>query len=166
MYVDFMNGRLQNAFTCTGAYALLIMTGIKRVENRAAVPFPAVGRCAVSVSKKFCEREYWNLVAWVKSNLGAEGVAALPPWEIACKWPGHIIGTIDYAVKSAAECSQEELLERQFWNEGYGCWWHLANPLLLSKPIPCRGNVGMWRLPEELSERLIAISPEKPLNVT
>ena len=53
-----------NAFTCTGAYAVLIMSGLKRVENRSMMPSPAKGRCAMSVSKKFCRAEYDNLIAW------------------------------------------------------------------------------------------------------
>ena len=31
-----------SAFTCTGAYAVLIMSGLKRVENRSMMPSPAV----------------------------------------------------------------------------------------------------------------------------
>ena len=31
------------AFTCTGAYAVLIMSGLKRVENRSCMPVPAGG---------------------------------------------------------------------------------------------------------------------------
>lgn len=46
-----------NAFTCTGAYAVLIMSGLQRVENRSIMPVPARGRCAMSVSKKFCHAE-------------------------------------------------------------------------------------------------------------
>ena len=41
------------AFTCTGAYAVLIMSGLKRVENRSCLPVPTRGRCAMRVSKKF-----------------------------------------------------------------------------------------------------------------
>ena len=37
---------LASAFTCTGPYAVLIMLGIKRVENRSAMPVPAKGRRA------------------------------------------------------------------------------------------------------------------------
>ena len=40
-----------NAFTCTGACAVLIMSGLKRVENRSMMPVPVRGRCAMSVSK-------------------------------------------------------------------------------------------------------------------
>ena len=35
-----------SAFTYTGPYAVLIMLGIKRVENRSMMPVPAKGRCA------------------------------------------------------------------------------------------------------------------------
>ena len=45
-----------DAFTCTGTYAVPIMSGLKRVENRSCLPVPARGRCAMSVSKKFCRR--------------------------------------------------------------------------------------------------------------
>lgn len=31
---------LVNAFTCTGAYAVLILSGLKRVENRRRLPTP------------------------------------------------------------------------------------------------------------------------------
>ena len=35
---------LANAFTCTGSYAILILYGIKRTENRSAWPEPREGR--------------------------------------------------------------------------------------------------------------------------
>ena len=53
---------ITSAFTCTGSYAVLIMLGIKRVENRGACPKPAKGRCAVSFSKSFCKEEYGNFL--------------------------------------------------------------------------------------------------------
>ena len=42
--------RIINAFTCTWPYAMLILSGMKRVENRSAMPVPREGRCAISVS--------------------------------------------------------------------------------------------------------------------
>ena len=54
-----------NAFTCIGAYAVLIMSGLKRVENRSMMPVPARGRCAMSVSKKFCRAEYDGVRSWL-----------------------------------------------------------------------------------------------------
>ncbi len=29
-------------------------------------------------------------------------------------------------------------------------WWDLSNIVRLPDPIPCRGNVGMWKMPSEL----------------
>jgi len=38
---------ITHAFTCTGPYAVLVMLGIKRVENRSVLPVPGkvVGCC-------------------------------------------------------------------------------------------------------------------------
>lgn len=72
---------ITHAFTCSGAYSLLIMTGLKRVENRSAFPTPDKGRCAVSVSKKFCQDEYDNLMAWLKDKVSDEVYASMPTWD-------------------------------------------------------------------------------------
>ena len=40
------------------------------------------------------------------------------------------------------------------WHEGSPVWWHLTNVRLLAKPIPCRGNVGMWQLPDVIASRM------------
>ena len=54
---------IASAFTCTGPYAILIMMGVKKVENRSAMPVPVKGRCAVSCSKSFCKEEFGEVVA-------------------------------------------------------------------------------------------------------
>lgn len=144
-------GQIVNAFTCTGAYAVLIMTGLKRVENRSAVPCPLMGRCAVTVSRSFRRGEFDNLLTWLRDRLPEAIYAMLPTWDDVKGWPGHVVGTIDYSVKDSAACSEDELLQRRIWNENYPCWWHLANPKVFNATIPCRGNVGMWRLPPDLA---------------
>ena len=150
-----------NAFTCSGAYALLIMTGLKRVENRSAFPLPERGRCAVSVSKKFCRGEYENLMAWLKGKVSDEVYAAMPSWEMVKDWPGRIVGTIDYWVKKPYECTPEDLVERRIWQEGYNVWWHLANPVIFKEPIPCRGYCGFWRLPAEIAAQVNAVEQSR-----
>lgn len=50
---EVMDDRVASAFTCSGPYAMLILSGVKYVENRSAMPVPREGRCAISVSKKF-----------------------------------------------------------------------------------------------------------------
>ena len=84
------------AFTCTGAYAVLIMSGLKRVENRSCLPVPARGRCAMSVSKKFCRAEYDGIKAWLRRFNGDRVDAIIPTWEEASCWPGHIVAVMDY----------------------------------------------------------------------
>ena len=85
-----------NAFTCSGAYAVLIMSGLKRVENRSAMPVPARGRCAMSVSKKFCKAEYDNLVAWLAGYCDPSVFEHLLEWDEVKSWPGCIVGAMSH----------------------------------------------------------------------
>lgn len=63
------NEMITNAFTCTGPYAILIMLGIKRVENRSMMPTPKAGRCAVSCSKSFRKEEFGAFDHWAAQAL-------------------------------------------------------------------------------------------------
>ena len=44
--IEGRNAMIANAFTCTGSYAILILYGIKRTENRSAWPEPREGRAS------------------------------------------------------------------------------------------------------------------------
>ena len=143
-----------NAFTCTGAYAVLIMSGLKRVENRSCLPVPARGRCAISVSKKFCRKEYENLVVWLAEHCDPSAFAHLLKWDEVQSWPGCIVGTMDYDAMDRVPWNTALASECRVWNEGYPDWWILSNIRRLPTPIPCRGNVGMWRLPPKLSNEI------------
>ena len=147
-----------NAFTCTGVYAVLIMSGLKRVENRSCMPVPARARCAMSVSKKFCRKEYENLVVWLAEHCDPSAIAHLLKWDEVQAWPGWIVGTMDYDAMDRVPCNTALAGECRIWNEGYPNWWILSNIRRLPTPIPCRGNVGMWQLPEEL---ITAVSMSK-----
>lgn len=149
-----------NAFTCTGAYAVLIMSGLKRMENRSSMPIPDRGRCAMSVSKKFCRAEYDGVKSWLMRFNGDRVDEILPPWDVAQEWSGRIIAVMDYeAIDNELE-DDTWRAQFQYWNEGYRYWWQLSNIRKLPTPVPCRGNTGMWHLPPELSsevEKQIAI---------
>lgn len=138
---------ITSAFTCTGPYAVLIMLGIKRVENRSAVPEPAKGRCAVGCSKSFCREEYGNFVQWASRALPPEDFDLIPSWSDVADWPGKIVGTCDYEADGNGDDK---------WNEGYSCWWHLSDVVCFDAPIPCRGNVGMWQMPSALAAQVTA----------
>ena len=145
---------LVNAFTCTGAYAVLILSGLKRVENRSMMPDSARGRCAMSVSKKFCRQEYENLVAWLAGHCHPGVLERLLGWDEVQLWPGRIVGVMDYEATSRIPGDEALARECRVWNEGYPNWWLLSNICRLPTPVPCRGNVGMWRLPSVLANEV------------
>ena len=87
---------IMNAFTCTGSYAILILYGIKRTENRSAWPEPREGRAAISCSKSFCKEEYGQFIAWASVNLPPEDLEKLPAWREVKDWPGKVVGVCDY----------------------------------------------------------------------
>ena len=139
---------LVNAFTCTGSYAILILSGIKRTENRSAWPSPSEGRAAISCSKSFCKEEYGQFIAWASANLPSEDFEKIPAWREIKDWPGKIVGVCDYKARQRAQAES--------WDEGYAYWWDLSNVVRLPEPIPCRGNVGMWQMPPELAAKVTA----------
>ena len=147
---------IANAFTHTGAYAVLIMSGLKRVENRSMMPSPVKGRCAMSVSKKFCRAEYDNLIAWLDANCGEAVLSRVLPWDEVKSWPGRIVATMDYEAVEALPEDAALAHEFRIWNEGYRFWWLLLNICRLPDPNPCRGNVGMWQLSDILAAKVSA----------
>lgn len=142
-------GAIASAFTCTGPYAVLIMLGVKRVENRNVMPVSEKGRCAVSCSKSFCKEEFGRFVQWASTNLSAEDFERLPSWGDVKDWPGKIVGACDYAARTKTEPGEP-------WNEGYPYWWDLSEVVSFDSPLPCRGNVGMWQLPPSLAAQVTA----------
>ena len=151
-----------HAFTCTGPYAILIMLGIKRVENRSALPVPAKGRCAVGCSKSFCKEEYGNFVQWASRALSPEDFALIPAWNEVKEWPGTIVGCCNYSARTRGTRVPTD--GARTWDEGYGCWWDLSNVVCFEQPIPCRGNVGMWQMPSDLADR-VAATDQRTRNV-
>ena len=142
---------ISNAFTCTGPYAILILYGIKRTENRSAWPSPSEGRAAISCSKSFCKEEYGQFIAWASVNLPPEDFEKLPSWREVKDWPGKVVGVCDY--KASHQPTNQSTIS---WDEGYPYWWDLSNVMRLPEPIPCRGNVGMWQMPPELAAKVTA----------
>ena len=104
---------ITSAFTCAGSYAVLIMLGIKRVENRSACPKPAKGRCAVGCSKSFCKEEYGNFLQWAAHALPEEEFERIPAWGDVKEWPGKIVGACDYEARGRNDLRLEGGDERR-----------------------------------------------------
>lgn len=134
---------IELAFTTRISLAVMIAVGIKQWENRAAMPEPTKGRCAMTWSKSSDAREYANFLSWAERVFKPEAFAVLPAWERVESWRGKLVAVCDYEASYTAP-------NLPVWNEGYPVWWHLTNVRLLDEPVLCRGNVGMWRLSEEL----------------
>ena len=122
---------ITSAFTCTGPYAVLIMLGSNRVENRSMIPLPVKGRCAVSCSKKFCKEEYGNFIQWASQALSAEDFALIPAWCDVKDWSGKVVGCVDYSARERGE-------GRESWDEEYPYFWDLSEVVCFDEPIPCR----------------------------
>jgi len=138
---------INSAFTCTGPYAVLIMLGMKRVENRNARPEPEKGRCAVGCSKSFCKEEFGEFVRWAARTLPEADFERIPSWSDVKEWPGKIVGACDYACRERSQKAEP-------WDEGYPYWWDLSEVVCFDSPISCRGNVGMWQMPPDLARRV------------
>lgn len=149
-----------NAFTCTGSYAILILCGIKRAENRSVWPSPSEGRAAISCSKSFCKEEYGQFIAWASANLPPEDFEKLPSWREVKDWSGRIVGACDYASRKRNDLvltDGDERGGRVNWDERCDYWWDLSQVVAFDHPIPCRGNVGMWQLPSALASHVTSV---------
>ena len=134
------------AFTTRIPLAVMITMGIKQWENRSAMPYPTSGICAMTCSKSSNQQEYENFLLWGKSVFKEEVFATIPTWEKVSNWQGKLIALCDYNASYTPG--------PMIWNEGYKVWWHLSNIKMLQYPIPCKGNVGMWNLPQDISCKL------------
>jgi len=141
-----MDDEISLAFTCKLPWVVLIMLGIKQTENRASIPFPRTGRCAVSCSRSSTRREYENFYNWASLSLPIQLVRRLPDWNFVSAWPGHLVGCVEYDTETSVNDGA--------WDEGLPYWWKLSHPVLLRNLIPCRGQLGMWKLPNDVQRQL------------
>ena len=132
------------ALTIKQPWANLIMRAGKDIENREW-PTSFRGRIAVTASAKFEYEELLYAMEFMKSwlprfsprifELEARG------YNCAC-----ILGTVEII-----DCVQAS--DSPWFCGTYG--FVLRNPVMLEKPIPIRGALGLWTLPEEAERELL-----------
>lgn len=135
----------------------------KDVENRPmAPPVDLIGkRFAVHAGLKFDERDEWGLKKYTRS---------LPPMEFP---QGCLLGTLELVgfVRFTPGATPSEpweggraegltfeqvkhvVMSRWRAPNAKACWL-VRNPLMLPKPLPCKGALGLWTVPPELAERV------------
>ena len=92
---------------------------------------------------------------WAARTLKPEEFEAIPAWDDVKDWPGKVVGCCDYEGTLSAPVG-ESADGTVRWDEGYGYWWNLSEIVAFDRPIPCRGNVGMWQMPTALAAQVTA----------
>lgn len=138
------------ALSFTQPWAQLVALGEKKVETRSWRTSTR-GLVAIHAAKAF------PISAWVLSRRYPYYGPALEPW--ISRFPlGAIIGTVEIVDtwRTSALTSGGKVIsakENAFGDYGPNRWaWNLQNPKLLAEPIPCRGHLGLWQVPDEIEE--------------
>lgn len=103
----------------------------------------------MSVSKRFNRSEWQNFMLWAGKVLPPAIYTILPSWDVVSTWSGKIVATMDYLATMDAN-------PNDLWYEGYPVLWRFSRVARLQNPIPCRGNIGMWTLPDYVSNAILA----------
>src|SRR5262245_36031573 len=149
------------ALTLFQPYATLAALGAKRRETR---PWRTAhrGRLAVHACKVFpaalrrlCEREPFRSA--LRHALGHADWRALPR--------GALLGTVELLRCTPLDDLDPDALddaERAF-DPGPGCWaWELAGARPLAEPVPYRGRLGFFEVPDELFRPETALAAPGP----
>lgn len=137
------------ALSCTQPWAQLVVEGWKTFETRSWDTGHR-GPIAIHASKGF--------PAWAKDLLNAsvfKDALKRPPAALAC---GAIIGVV--SIKATLPVSNALRWEPSETELAFGDWsegryiWELENPILLLRPIPAKGALRLWTLPEDIQGQL------------
>ncbi len=114
------------AITIRQPWASLIMAGIKTVENRTW-------------------RTSYRGPLLIHAGAGTDREAMARYGHLLPGWPaGVILGTVD--LTGCVRDHPSPWAEPDCWN------WLLARPRPLAVPVPARGRLGLWDVPDALAE--------------
>jgi hypothetical protein len=134
------------ALTICQPYAFAILEGVKRVENRSW-PIPYRGPLAIHAGKS---RDYMGDLTDEQWEV-LHGMIPEKGLNIACF--GAIVGLVD-----VIGCLSIDEYQRRFPGDiwAFGDWCHVyANPRKLKTPIPWRGQLGVFEIPDEIIKEAI-----------
>ena len=115
----------------------------KDVENRGWKPPKSVigQRIAIHAGAKWD----YHATEWIYKTTGDRSISR------QYLSPRGIVGTV--RVVSCFPCLPDEPDAHNRWASGPWCWL-LAGPFELLEPIPCKGTLGLWEVPEEIARRI------------
>ena len=133
-------------------YAGLIIAGIKNIENRSWAPKERVGRLAIVASRSPETAKWWEIMRVRCRRLHV----AFP--EELCQVYGAVLGVVDFnyfVCKTADDMlgtdhpSIEVEQVTEWWNpDSFG--FILENPRPLPEPLPLKGQLNLFDLPEDV----------------
>lgn len=140
-----------NAISLTQPWAQLVVLGAKRAETRSW-PTTYRGEIAIHASKGFpgYAKTLCKQLAFKRTLHEYHFVALTLPL-------GAIVGTVEitgcYRTEEAGSMGiYDHSPEDQFGDFSPGRYfWTLANPRMFEIPIPCKGALKIWTVPETLS---------------
>ncbi len=136
------------ALSLTQPWAQLVVMGEKEFETRSWRT-GYTERIAIHASKRFPRA--------AKDQMGHPYYRGALPGYTSLGIPlGAIIGTVEIVYMMRTEEIAKTLSEKEiaFGDYGLGRWaWELKEPEMFDSPIPCRGHLGMWNVPEEMGWR-------------
>lgn len=126
-------------------YATAIMLGHKKIETRS-FPTHYRGRIAVHASVGFPK--------WAVEFAQTERAFGRIPARIPL---GQIVGLATIADCRHAEDMAPAIsgLERLYGDYSFGRFaWVLCDIVAFPEPIPCKGSLGLWKVPQEILEQI------------
>jgi hypothetical protein len=152
------------ALSIRNPWAAVIVHGQKRIENRSRrtthrglIALHSSGRSRWDFAGQTSDlvRNEWRRLGWVgspdrdSSYITHGAVLAVAEIVDVCGWQG----------RSCCDCGE--------WAASGQAHWRLANVRALPEPIPCKGALGLWPLPDEVEAAVMAqLAPEAALAAT
>lgn len=138
-----------HALTVKQPWAEAILRGKKWYEFRTWTPPEGTAWIALHAGKEIDKRAFGE----------QRFVAPLPEdcrgWTIYNDWRGAVVGLV--RIKNVRPVN----MDPDFWCDHPGCpkppggyAWTLCGATILPKPIPCRGQQRLWRLPNDVRAQI------------
>ena len=131
---------IMKAISIRPPWAWAILNAKKDIENRTWRT-KILGTVAVHASQTMRRSEYAEALRKIKT---VSPRVKVPPYESMSR--GAIIGVVDIV-----GC---EPTTKSKWHARGHYGFLLANPRALRRPVPCKGSLSFWEVPENIAKRI------------